>query len=69
MYDNFTQQRHAQFQTPESIVFDLVKRATENTACHGTKIVQGWDNEVYNVRTDDGAEWDCSHPAARHDRV
>ena len=57
MNDNFTQQRHANYQTPESTVFDLIQRATGKTPIVRTKIVQGWDNEVYNVHTDDDAEW------------
>lgn len=47
-------QRHAGFHTPEATIFALVKEHTGYTPVKGTKIVRGYDSEVYDVATKEG---------------
>ncbi len=48
---------HAAFNTPESVVYDLVKKATGQEAIQRTKIQAGYDSEVYFVNTQDGKRY------------
>lgn len=48
---------HADFNAPESVVFDLVKQATGQVATERTKIQAGYDSEVYFVNTPDGKRY------------
>lgn len=50
----FMRDRHARFDTPEGVVFDLVARATGRQPLRRRKIVRGYDNEVYAVATRQG---------------
>lgn len=52
-YD-FVKKRHALFEIPENLIFDLVKRAIGVLPVRKNKIVEGNDNEVYDVETDKG---------------
>jgi len=47
-------QRHASYQTPEAIIFALVKEHTGCTGRRCSKIVKGYDSEVYDVATQEG---------------
>src|SRR5215212_1125483 len=51
MTTDIIRQRHAAYQTPEQVIFDLVKRATGHEATAREKIVCGYDSEVYLVHT------------------
>ena len=51
--NDFIVTRHAQFVTDERIVFDLVRKATDNSPISRKKIVRGNDNEVYIVDTEE----------------
>ena len=46
------QARHAAYQTPASVIRDLVREATGQAASSVEKIAQGYDNEVYRVTLD-----------------
>jgi Ser/Thr protein kinase RdoA (MazF antagonist) len=52
-YD-FIKKRHALFETPEDLIFDLAKRAVGAVPIRKKKIIEGNDNEVYDVETDKG---------------
>jgi aminoglycoside phosphotransferase (APT) family kinase protein len=49
--NDFVNERHNTFQTPESAIFQLVRSATGQTPLRRQKIVAGCDNEVYCVAT------------------
>jgi aminoglycoside phosphotransferase (APT) family kinase protein len=51
MPSDLMQQRHAAYQTPKEILFATVKAATGQDAVGVEPIVQGYDNEVYQVST------------------
>ncbi len=53
--DSSLEQRHARFQTPEALIFDLIKDQTGCAPVKRTKIVRGYDNEVYDVATREGS--------------
>ncbi len=55
--DNSIAQRHAGFHAPEETIFDLIKEHTSYTAVKRTKIVKGYDSEVYDVATREGASF------------
>jgi len=55
--NDFMRRRHAAFSTPDAVLFDLVARATRCQPIRSERIVQGYDNEVYAVETDDGASF------------
>lgn len=57
MTNDFLQKRHESFATPENIVFDLVQKATGTEPVSREKIVRGYDNEVYLVRTSQDREF------------
>lgn len=46
------QARHAAYQTPTSVIRDLVREATGQAASSVEKIAQGYGNEVYRVTLD-----------------
>lgn len=50
------QKRHENYITPESVVFSLVKKTTRKEPLEREKIVRGYDNEVYLVRTKGGED-------------
>src|SRR5947209_7467366 len=52
--DNVIAQRHAGFHTPEATIFALIKEHTRCTPMERTKIVRGYDSEVYDVATKEG---------------
>src|SRR5216683_3090470 len=52
--DNSIRQRHAGFYTSEQTIFDLITEHTGCTPLQRTKIVRGYDNEVYDVATKEG---------------
>lgn len=54
MPTNFINQRHAAYQTPQSLIFDLIRQATGDDPIHSEKLVRGYDNEVYAVQTRQG---------------
>ena len=49
--NKFLEERHKKFQTPEKIIFDLVKKATGLTPTEKKKFVRGYANECYEVKT------------------
>lgn len=49
--NKFLEKRHKKFQTPEKIIFDLVKKATGLTPTEKKKFVRGYANECYAVKT------------------
>ncbi|MDQ2997969.1 MAG: aminoglycoside phosphotransferase family protein [Chloroflexota bacterium] len=51
MTTEIIRRRHAAYQTPEQVIFDLVERATGHEALAREKIVRGYDSEVYLVHT------------------
>ena len=55
--DNSIAQRHAGFHAPEETIFDLIKEHTSYTAVKRTKIVKGYDSEVYDIATREGASF------------
>jgi aminoglycoside phosphotransferase (APT) family kinase protein len=52
--DNSLSSRHNTFNTPENIVFDLIKETVNAIPLNRKKIVKGYDNEVYEVETKEG---------------
>lgn len=44
-------QRHEAFKTPEEIIFTIIKNDTGYTPLRKTKIVKGYDSEVYSIDT------------------
>ena len=55
--DKFIAQRHKNLSAPESVIFDIVRKATNKTPIHKQKIVAGYDNEVYLVTSKEGNEF------------
>lgn len=51
MSDEFLKERHKEFNTPEALVFEFVRKSTNSDPLARTKIVAGNDNEVYRVST------------------
>jgi aminoglycoside phosphotransferase (APT) family kinase protein len=54
---DFLEERHRSFETPEKVIFDLVEKATGKKATARNRIVAGFDNEVYSVKVSDGKEY------------
>ena len=54
MSDEFIQKRHEAFSAPEVLVFELVKKSTGANPVNRKKIIQGNDNEVYRIATEQG---------------
>jgi hypothetical protein len=52
--NNSIAQRHAGFHTSEETIFDLIKEHIGCTPLKRTKIVRGYDSEVYDVATKEG---------------
>lgn len=52
--NNFLKARHAAYATPEDDIFRLVQKATGQQPQSSQKIVRGYDNEVYAVKTQQG---------------
>lgn len=57
MAQDFLHQRHAAYRTSERDLFDLIRKATGQEASESTRIAQGYDNEVYAVRTQQGDDF------------
>src|SRR5712692_4546643 len=55
--DDALSQRHAGFHTPEKTIFDLIKNHTGSIPVKRTKIVRGYDSEVYDVATREGVSF------------
>jgi aminoglycoside phosphotransferase (APT) family kinase protein len=53
----YLERRHAAFQTPEALVFQLVARATGHRPVSRRKLALGNDNEVYLVADSTGEEY------------
>lgn len=51
MPTDFIAQRHAAYQTPQPLIFDLIQKATGDEPTHLEKLVRGYDNEVYAIQT------------------
>lgn len=51
------QQLHTQFQTPRELIFDLVQKATGKSPTDLTKIIKGYDSEVYSIKTESGERY------------
>jgi len=49
--NKFVQKLHEEFETPIEVLFDLVKRATNEDPIGVERIVGGYENEVYKVAT------------------
>lgn len=45
------QKRHQSFNTPEEIIFKLIKTDTGYTPLSKTKLIKGYDSEVYSIDT------------------
>lgn len=52
MSNQFIQQRHALYQTPENLIFNLLKQTTGQTPIQRAKITRGYDSEVYAIKTE-----------------
>lgn len=57
MPTDFIHQRHAAYQTPPSLIFDLIQKATGDEPTNLEKLVHGYDNEVYAVGTRQGRDY------------
>jgi len=57
MENKFLEERHKKFETSEKIVFDLVKKATNLKPLERKKLVRGYVNECYNVKTEKSKEF------------
>lgn len=57
MPSNFIHQRHAAYQTPPALLFDLIRQTTGDEPSHSDKLVRGYDNEVYVVQTQQGHDY------------
>lgn len=57
MANEFLQQRHANYATSQTAIFDLIKTATDQEATARQQIIRGYDNEVYRVQTRQGEEY------------
>ena len=55
-YQAYLNSRHAKFNTPETLVFEMTRRAINQTPVSRAKIVKGNDKEVYFVATAEGQE-------------
>lgn len=57
MPTNFITQRHAAYQTPQPLIFDLIRQVTGNEPIRLEKLVRGYDNEVYAIQTCQGSDY------------
>lgn len=57
MPTDFITQRHAAYQTPQSLIFDLIRQVTGDESVSQEKLVRGYDNEVYAVQTRQGHDY------------
>lgn len=57
MPTDFITQRHAAYQTPQSLIFDLICQVTDDEPISLEKLVRGYDNEVYAVQTRQGHDY------------
>ena len=55
--NKFLEERHKKFETPEAIIFYLVKKATGLKPIEKKKFVRGYANECYGVKTENGKEF------------
>ena len=53
-HQSFLKQRHSKFSTPQEEIFNLVIKATGEKPIKRTKVVKGYDSEVYFVDTKEG---------------
>lgn len=53
---DYLRDRHTRVATPREVLDDLVRRATGSGIRDLERIIRGYDNEVYRVRTDDDQE-------------
>ncbi|MFZ4659427.1 MAG: phosphotransferase family protein [Caldilineaceae bacterium] len=51
MPTDFITQRHAVYQTPQALIFDLIQQVIGDEPISLEKLVRGYDNEVYAVQT------------------
>jgi len=56
-YREYLEEKHSAFQTPESVVSGMVRRATGEELVSSAKIVRGNDNEVHQIATGGGLEY------------
>ncbi len=56
-YAEYLERKHAAFQTPEAVVFEVVARATGEKPVSRTKLTRGNDSEVYIVATASGTDY------------
>lgn len=54
---SYLRDRHARVSTPRQVIDDLVRRATGSAIDELGRIIRGYVNEVYRVRTTSGAEF------------
>jgi hypothetical protein len=57
MSTDFITQRHAAYQTPQPLIFDLIQQATGDEPTYQEKLVRGYDNEVYAIQTRQGHDY------------
>lgn len=57
MPTDFLTQRHAAYQTPQSLIFDLIRQVTGDEPISLEKLVRGYDNEVYAIQTHQGHDY------------
>lgn len=57
MPTDFVNQRHAAYQMPPALLFDLIRQTTGDEPSHSEKLVRGYDNEVYAVQTQQGHDY------------
>ncbi len=54
---NFLQERHKKFNTPQNIIFDIVKKSTNTSPIETEKIIAGYDSEIYSIKTKENIEF------------
>ena len=57
MPTDFITQRHAVYQTPQALIFDLIQQVIGDEPISLEKLVRGYDNEVYAVQTRQGHDY------------
>jgi len=57
MNDDFIKKRHKKFKTPKRIIFNIVERVTKENPAQKQRIIGGYDNEVYSIKTEQGNEF------------
>ncbi len=54
---DFLQERHKNFNFPQNIIFDIVKKSTNTNPIKTEKIIAGYDSEIYSINTKENIEF------------